>query len=155
MTKKKWKSPLLFAVAIIGGVIYHDYLSPGPGYCWSKNTRLSDDELIEIAVQDEINKGRLKVDENNPSAKHFIATHPKCCTVYRTGRTTLFEKFKRSANGVTETDLSVYFIFEANDYHPQTKKPFSNKFIGEYVDMDACGKIVEKSVMGRRSLEIE
>lgn len=153
--QKKWKSRLFFAIAIIGGVIYHDYLSPDPGYCWSKNTRLSDQELIEIVVQDEINEGRLKVDENNPSAKHYIATHPKCCEVIRNSRTTLYEKFKQNSTGIMETDFSVHFVFEANEYHPQTKQSFPFKFFEEDVDMDACGKIVKKYVMTRSSLEFQ
>ncbi|MFZ3001577.1 MAG: hypothetical protein WA071_14720 [Undibacterium umbellatum] len=149
MSSKLKKIACVAVIGLVSMVVYHDYFADPPGYCALEKRRFTDDELKEIAVKFEFDRGNLKIDEPNPEIKNFIANHPECCRVIRAGKKTIYQKVFESKFETMDTDFSVELAYESNQINPRTKRPLPHRFIDEYVDLDGCGNVIKTLVSGR------
>ena len=149
-------APIFWIIALLVAIVfYHDYLSRPAGYCGIENRRLSDKEIIMLAVQYEISHGNLKVDDADPSPANFILKNPDCCSVIRAEKRTLYEKLFHSDLQTMTTDFSVHLVYETNEMTLHPNDPSVRKFLGGYIDLDECGNFENRYLAGRRSLEAE
>lgn len=63
---------IIFAVSACDG---------GPRMCRSLKRPLSDEELFQIAIRDQISSGRLSLADDGRAIQGFLKKNPRCCSV--------------------------------------------------------------------------
>ncbi len=145
--------PVFFLICV--GLLIFLETSISPDYCRNENRTLSDQELIEIAITDELRRGSLKLSTDEETANDFYKNHPTCCEVTRASKKSLYSRVFGSDDHTIDSDISVKMIYETNETNLNGKKINFHRFIEESLAMNACGVIANKLTIGRQSLLVE
>lgn len=145
--------PIWFLL-LVGLIIYFETSIP-PDFCRSENRKLSDQELIEIAVTYEINQGNLKLSESEKTANDFISNHPNCCKVLRSSKKSIYSKIFDSNRHEVVFDIAIHMKYMANQFNSTNKKRINlDRFLEEYLYTNSCGQVIKADQIGTTDLEV-
>lgn len=126
----KWVIRAIFSAPIIAIVLLN--LN---GFCWSQKRFLSDLELIDLAIQKNLdfhdpNSSRSKLYSSSADVR---AQNPGCCSIQRqTNEDAELPQFLMRITGMYASTVSLLY---------QTSDTGSEKFYESYVIIGACGDV--------------
>jgi hypothetical protein len=117
------------------------------GFCYREMRYLSDQELINTAVQRLMSEAYLL--ENDPityqSAADLYRQNPNCCTLHKWGHNFSYPIVFR---------VFAYYESIAHIVYRATLRG-SDPFLDSYVSMNACGKVFEVTGFPRSSIPVK
>ena len=133
IVRKRVLIPLVLALAtIIGAMEYLNF----SGFCYSEQRNLSDQELIERAVQYNL-KNPPGIDGlmQYASLNEFFVTNPDCCLLKRDGHETLQEG--------TWVRLFGWYIAVADIWY-RIREGGPEAYYHSYVALNSCGQVKQR-----------
>ena len=92
-------------------------------YCRARKSRLTDEQLKRLAVQNLVGQGALKLESFGQSATDYVARNPGCCRVYRSPPFPwIISLFRKGSYGGGDRAFGVEVIFERNAINPLRKR---------------------------------
>ncbi|MFZ6875924.1 hypothetical protein ACO0LF_28010 [Undibacterium sp. Di27W] len=126
-----WKNQILILATVLVFAFYLVFLTAAPPYCLNLNRYLSNQELLEIVVANEISHGYVKLDNEKMSANDYVSQHSACCQVYRAQQKKWYETLLSSNSPNTEIDYWIEFVYQNKE----------ERFVAALVKLEACGDV--------------
>jgi hypothetical protein len=124
-------------ILFFSGFAWVQYLNFS-GFCYSQKRYLSDQELLNVAVQHNIDRDKFyfKDQIQYGSIAEFLQLNPNCCALFRRSHHMFAEDIWVRAFGW-------YVVIAEVFYKIQPSGP--DNYYYSYITLDACGKVLEQS----------
>jgi hypothetical protein len=128
------------ALVFLCGLAVLQYLN-FTGFCYGAGRYLSDQELLDLAIESKLARQSVGNPETNrlyKSVEEFRSQNPQCCELVRTGHEIIDSIISR---------LFGFYVSVARLHYKANESPEIDNYYAADISMSACGRVLKSQGM--------